>query len=419
MALHPSSQCLLLLPSLPSDLSLNSLRVAYGPALTRVFQELARFPANQDARYADVTLSVAVAYNGHSRPGYTNLQRIFAAMYRLTCIITTELSIDVQFNNDINIQILLLNSAPIAQSTSNTLGASRGFANLADFANSQRAWSQIYSIESESGEDLLKEVLRPRDLSTPGVQQHFAIIRVPGGLTMKIASNEASEKLPDVADFRNLHRSVAVGGTFDHLHAGHKLLLTMTALVLEPNNESDTYNERCLTIGITGDDLLKNKKYRDELETWEQRQDAVQFFVLEFLLSLSAKNVLKDSKSVSNPQVQGREIQNELQSGLRIKYKEIFDPFGPTLTDPKITALVISAETRAGGKAVNDKRTEKDWCALEVFEVDVLDATDGEEDLGHSDFESKISSTEIRSKIHERRVTLTPKSRVTRKDDRS
>jgi hypothetical protein len=36
-----------------------------------------------------------------------------------------------------------------------------------------------------------------------------------------------------------------------------------------------------------------------------------------------------------------------------INYTRITDPYGPTITDRRISAIVISHETRAGGKAVN------------------------------------------------------------------
>ena len=56
---------------------------------------------------------------------------------------------------------------------------------------------------------------------------------------------------------------------------------------------------------------------------------------------------------------------------------------------------------------MNDKRAEKGWAELEVFEVDVLDAEpgDGEEEEGQAakeTFESKISSTELRRRIAEK-----------------
>ena len=43
--------------------------------------------------------------------------------------------------------------------------------------------------------------------------------------------------------------SVVVGRTFDHLHAGRKLLLTMAVLLLEPPGLSD--QQRHIIVGIT------------------------------------------------------------------------------------------------------------------------------------------------------------------------
>jgi phosphopantetheine adenylyltransferase len=46
-----------------------------------------------------------------------------------------------------------------------------------------------------------------------------------------------------------------MGGTFDYLHVGHKLLLSSALLLLKPEKE--------LVIGLTGDGLLKNKKNKE------------------------------------------------------------------------------------------------------------------------------------------------------------
>src|SRR5271155_5418504 len=104
----------------------------------------------------------------------------------------------------------------------------------------------------------------------------------------------------------------------------------------------------------------------------------------------------------------------------------INNPFGPTVTDAAITALVISAETRAGGTAVNDRRRAQGWAPLDIFEVDVLaacpeggeagqeatpaaDDDDDDDDDGHPrphpvpGFDGKIGSTAIRQRlVHER-----------------
>ena len=399
--LDESHRCLLLLPRPPSEISINSLNVAYEPALIHVLQELAQISAES----TKVFLDVAVAYHDLSSLDYASTQKFFGLMYRMACVISTEKSIDVQFGNDVDIRIMLFHSEKAGQFDTGASSPDRfiDLADLADLARTEKPWNHVYSVESENGEELVKEFLYLCKASPSEPGQNYATTRVPGGLTMNTNTHDDASKVRERDTSWSSHRSVAVGGTFDHLHAGHKLLLTMTALVLDPTKESNQLQDRCVTIGITGHELLKKKKYLEELEDWRERQGAVRAFLLDFLSFLSPKNVLKTSDDISRPDSPGREIREELQSGLHIKYKEIFDPFGPTITDSEIDALVISAETRAGGKAVNDKRAEKEWNLLEVFEVDVLDAEEGDE-VSHKDhFEGKISSTEIRSRIRQKK----------------
>jgi phosphopantetheine adenylyltransferase len=72
------------------------------------------------------------------------------------------------------------------------------------------------------------------------------------------------------------------------------------------------------------------------------------------------------------------------------------DIYGPTVAVKEIEALIVSGETRSGGRAVNEKRVEQGWPALEVYEVDVLDAEDKEEESKTENFAAKISSSAIR-----------------------
>lgn len=139
--------------------------------------------------------------------------------------------------------------------------------------------------------------------------------------------------------------------------------------------------ERCMYIGITGDALLVNKKYAEYLEDWEQRYQSTAAF-LSAIMNFSAHGTPHIDR------IGEKYIIMKILPQLVLKLVEITDPFGPTITEEDITALVVSAETHAGGAAVNDKRDEKGWKKLAVFEVDVLQS-DGSID-------SKISSTDIR-----------------------
>ena len=182
---------------------------------------------------------------------------------------------------------------------------------------------------------------------------------------------------------------------------------------------------RTITIGITDQDLLLNKKHASVLEPFPTRVARTAEFI-ESVLSFTPNSSLSKVRTIEeihNSGVNGRITRytytplppttrqgltkTELESSIIINYTLITDPFGPTITDPDISAIVISAETRAGGKAVNDKRKEKGWKELEVFEVGVLDATPkkgegaGEGMELKEGFADKISSTEIRRRLVE------------------
>jgi len=52
-----------------------------------------------------------------------------------------------------------------------------------------------------------------------------------------------------------------IGGTFDHMHLGHRLLLTQACLVTKTT----------LHVGITSDALLTKKAYAQHIEAYELR----------------------------------------------------------------------------------------------------------------------------------------------------
>lgn len=162
----------------------------------------------------------------------------------------------------------------------------------------------------------------------------------------------------------------AVGGTFDHLHAAHKLLLHMSLFV----------TEKRLIVGVVSDKLLPTKTHAAHLQSLDVRLAAIN----EFLIRCGPGTVTLD-------------------------VVEIHDALGPTAWDPEITALTVSRETAAGGREVNRVRREKGLNTLETLCVDVISSTvvdDSGDGLTTLDLtkvedselkELKLGSTAIRS----------------------
>jgi phosphopantetheine adenylyltransferase len=185
-----------------------------------------------------------------------------------------------------------------------------------------------------------------------------------------------------------------------------------------------TSTPRDLTIGITGDALLTKKSHVDHLESWSTRQQITAAFIESILVFHADPSSLRSITTKDSDEPNGKVISmtytpppspprsssststESATNAITIHYTLINDPFGPTITREEITGLVVSAETRKGGEAVNAKRREKGWKELGVWEVGVLDAEpgDGEEVEGQEreGFEGKISSSGIRKRLAEK-----------------
>lgn len=146
-----------------------------------------------------------------------------------------------------------------------------------------------------------------------------------------------------------LHSNVAVGGTFDRLHAGHRLLLAATALVATDN----------VYVGITADNLLAKKSNKHLLQGYNQRQAAAVGF-----MSLVRPSLSVAAGALTDPQ---EPTQAEL--------------------DPGMQALVVSAETVAGGEAINAGRRARGFKPVHLVVVGLV---------GGDDASSKLSSTALR-----------------------
>ena len=84
----------------------------------------------------------------------------------------------------------------------------------------------------------------------------------------------------------SLYTSVAVGGTFDGIHYGHRKLLTLAISSVQPINGR-------LLIGVTKDEMLTQKAFADRIPPLPERIDGV----LEFIGNLAPVSFI--SKHVS------------------------------------------------------------------------------------------------------------------------
>ena len=389
---------LLLLPPPPLPATWDALTAAYRPPITSALRMLAsEIRKAAIGTILDIALPMPHLVGSQALPRsalYEETQNLVSGLYKLACVIAAKENINVEDYEGVDVRVLMLAYKKGNDETAGSTNSLDPVISLQTLANCQRNWDYVIAVESEEGEEILRQFSVCQD-------DRFKIKRVTGG-TVLVVREPAQNQANEGSEPGRSHTSVVLGGTFDHIHIGHKLLLTMFAFILV-GEESAGDTTRSLTIGITGDELLTEKKYPDLLESWDQRQNIVLALlraIMDFRPDADAQ-VQKTHLSEAGPN--GHAIHAWLGKSLVIKCVQISDPYGPTITDEGLSAIVISAETRSGAKAVNDKRKEKGWAELEVFEVDVLDAEDSTENQ-HQDatFQAKLSSTTIRKALSER-----------------
>ncbi|CEM13017.1 unnamed protein product [Vitrella brassicaformis CCMP3155] len=175
--------------------------------------------------------------------------------------------------------------------------------------------------------------------------------------------------LPPVrqGSYRRVNRSV-FAGTFDRLHAGHKLLLTFTRLL----------TKQTMILRITGPSMLTKKRHGDFLDPYRTRKEAVRTFVSRV----------------------------RVESGDDVDIDVLNDPVGPAGTID-FDALVVTSETRRGGEHVNKVREENGKPPVELLELQVVGGEEEEgKGQGNDSNSGKLSSTDLRKHQADRAQAL-------------
>ena len=138
---------------------------------------------------------------------------------------------------------------------------------------------------------------------------------------------------------------IALGGTFDIIHAGHIALL----------DKGFSISEKVI-IGLTSDELAE-KKGKKLLNSFQ-----IRYSTLESLLKEKFPRSL-------------------------FEIVELDNDFGPAVIDGNVNALVVSEETRSKGQLLNKLRLEQGQSPVAIIIVPMVLAKDG----------SRISTTRIRN----------------------
>ncbi|MGD8546071.1 MAG: pantetheine-phosphate adenylyltransferase [Candidatus Bathyarchaeota archaeon] len=126
-------------------------------------------------------------------------------------------------------------------------------------------------------------------------------------------------------------KTVAVGGTFDEFHKGHRTLLTKAFEVGEK-----------VLIGISSDKFAERMNKPHATSSYKQRFNELMDFLCKHQLTERAEII------------------------------QLNDSYGITLSKGCIEALIVSKETETTARKINEKRREMGMPLLQIVVIDMV-----------------------------------------------
>lgn len=132
-------------------------------------------------------------------------------------------------------------------------------------------------------------------------------------------------------------KKLALGGTFDIIHKGHEELFSKAFEVGEE-----------IIIGITTDEFVQELYKDHSINEYEFRKNQL----LEFI-----KKIASEDRCIIIP---------------------LDDPYGPTIHDKSIEAIIVSKESEKTADIINKIRIDNEIKPLEVISIELILAEDRE-----------------------------------------
>ncbi|KAL8138347.1 hypothetical protein V2J09_004348 [Rumex salicifolius] len=190
----------------------------------------------------------------------------------------------------------------------------------------------------------------------------------------------------------NSFRAVVLGGTFDRLHDGHRLFLKTAA---------ETASDR-IVVGVCDGPMLIKKQFAELIQPIQKRMKNVEDYIKMYQIHQTEKEWDLFASYIGDERITDGhyECANPPQRAhLVVQVEPITDPYGPSIVDEHLEAIIVSKETLPGGLSVNRKRAEKGLSQLKIEVVDLV----SEEMSGE-----KVSSSTLRRLEAEKNYNKNP-----------